>query len=150
MTEELRRGTERRVRVGVLGCGNVGGALVELIAELQRLEELDREGAMLKDNAVRRSRPTPEDNRQTVINMTHAEDLEGDIDRLSVLLNDWLVQHGTLTLSGVLAEVPDTRGAFLALIFLDSRGKITLHQDEFYQEVTIIPEDQSHGQERAA
>ncbi len=33
MTEELRRGTERRVRVGVLGCGNVGGALVELIAE---------------------------------------------------------------------------------------------------------------------
>ena len=124
--------------------------LVELIAELQRLEELDREGAMLKDNAVRRSRPTPEDNRQTVINMTHAEDLEGDIDRLSVLLNDWLVQHGTLTLSGVLAEVPDTRGAFLALIFLDSRGKITLHQDEFYQEVTIIPEDQSHGQARAA
>lgn len=125
--------------------------LVELIQELQRLESLDREGAMLRDTAMRRSRPSAEENRATVINMTHAEDLEGDIDKLSLLLNDWLVEHGTLTLSGVLAECPDSRGAFLALIFLDSRGKITLHQSEFYKEVTIIPEDcKTHGTERAA
>lgn len=124
--------------------------LVELIAELQRLEEMEREGALQVDNALRR-RVTPEENRQTVINMTHEEDVEGDIDRLSLLLSEWLTGTGTLTLSGVLSHCPDTRGAFLALLFLDSRGKITLHQDEFYQEVMIIPEDlHAHGQDRAA
>lgn len=125
--------------------------LVELIAELQRLEELEREGALQNDNVMRRKSPTPEENRQTVINMTHEEDVEGDIDRLSILLNEWLAGTGTLTLSGVLAQVPDSRGAFLALLFLDSRGKITLHQVDFYEEVMIIPEDlQTHGQDRAA
>lgn len=124
--------------------------LVELIAELQRLEELEREGALQVDNALRR-RVTPEENRQTVINMTHEEDVEGDIDRLSVLLSEWLTGTGTLTLTGVLSHCPDTREAFLALLFLDSRGKITLHQDDFYQEVMIIPEDlHAHGQDRAA
>ncbi len=125
--------------------------LVELIAELQRLEEMEREGAMQLDNIMRRRAPSPEENRQTVINMTHEEDVEGDIDRLSILLSEWLTGTGTLMLSGVLAHCPDTRGAFLALLFLDSRGKITLHQDEFYQEVMIIPEDiPAHGQDRAA
>lgn len=124
--------------------------LVELIAELQRLEELEREGALQNDNVMRR-RATPEENRQTVINMTHEEDVEGDIDRLSLLLSEWLTGTGTLTLSGVLSQCPDSRGAFLALLFLDSRGKITLHQADFYAEVMIIPEDlHAHGQDRAA
>lgn len=125
--------------------------LVELIAELQRLEELEREGAMQLDNIMRRRSPSPEENRQTVINMTHEEDVEGDIDRLSLLLSEWLTGTGTLTLSGVLSHCPDSRGAFLALLFLDSRGKITLHQEDFYQEVLIKPEEPSaHGQDRAA
>lgn len=125
--------------------------LVELIAELQRLEELEREGAMQLDNIMRRRSPSPEENRQTVINMTHEEDVEGDIDRLSLLLSEWLMGTGTLTLSGVLSHCPDSRGAFLALLFLDSRGKITLHQNDFYQEVMIMPEEpNAHGQDRAA
>lgn len=125
--------------------------LVELIAELQRLEALEREGALQNDNAMRRSRATPEEHRQNVINMTHEEDVEGDIEHLSALLSEWLADSGILTLAGVLDQCPDPRGAFLALLFLDSRGKITLHQDDFYQEVTIHPEETiSHGQDRAA
>lgn len=125
--------------------------LVELIAELQRLEELEREGALAAGNAMRRHKLSPEEARQNVIAMTHAEDVEGDIDRLSIMLSEWLTGTGTLTLSGVLEQVPDSRGAFLALLFLDSRGKITLHQTAFYEEVMIVPEELSpHAQERAA
>lgn len=125
--------------------------LVELIAELQRLEELEREGALQIGNAMQRTRTTSEDRRQTVINMTHEEDVEGEIDRLSVLLGEWLTGTGTMTLTGILSHCPDPRGAFLALLFLDSRGKITLCQDDFYHEVTIHSEDlSSHGQDRAA
>jgi len=123
--------------------------LVELIAELQRLEEQERERAMSSDNAMRRHRATPEEQRQAVIQMTHEEDLEGDIDRLTILLSEWLTSTGTVLLSDVLAQCPDPRGAFLALLFLDSRGKIALEQPAFYDEILILPEE-LHAQERAA
>lgn len=125
--------------------------LVELIAELQRLEEQERERSLDTDNAMRRHRATPEEQRQAVIQMTHEEDLEGDIDRLTMMLSDWLKSTGTVLLSDVLEQCPDPRGAFLALVFLDSRGKIALEQPAFYEEILIIPEELApHGQERAA
>ena len=116
-------------------------SLVELITELQRIEELEREGMLLRDNALRRSRPTAQDLRQRVIEQTHLEDLEGEMDRLASQLAEWLASTGTVTLDEVLAQCPDRRGAFLALLFLDSRGKISLSQTEVYGPVTISPEE---------
>jgi segregation and condensation protein A len=116
-------------------------SLVELITELQRIEELEREGMLLRDNALRRSRPTAADLRQRVIEQTHLEDLEGEMDRLAAQLGAWLAETGTVTLDEVLSQCPDRRGAFLALLFLDSRGKITLSQAEIYGPVTISPEE---------
>jgi len=116
-------------------------SLVELISELQRIEELEREGMLLRDNALRRSRPTAQDLRQRVIEQTHLEDLEGEMDRLAAQLTEWLTVTGAVTLDEVLTQCPDRRGAFLALLFLDSRGKITLSQAEIYGPITIIPEE---------
>lgn len=124
--------------------------LVELIAELQRLEAQEREGTLDSDNALRRTRPA-EENTVNIHHLTHEEDVEGEINRLSAMLGEWLIGMGVLTLEDVLTHCPDTRGTFLALLFLDSRGKITLHQDTFYGEMTIVPEElDAHGQDRAA
>ncbi len=126
--------------------------LVELIAELQRLEQLEREGAMERVGAMRRDRQVSETTEQMVERLVHSEDLEGDVGRLEVLLTEWLTAGNALTLSELFEYHADPRGTFLALLFLDARGKINLIQDELYHgDIAITPENLiAHGQDRAA
>lgn len=127
--------------------------LVELIAELQRLEQLEREGAMERMGAMRRDRQVNETTEQMVERLVHSEDLEGDVGRLEVLLTEWLTAGNSLTLSELFEYHADPRGTFLALLFLDARGKINLIQEELYfGDIAITPENlgNTHGQDRAA
>ncbi|MNK70513.1 segregation and condensation protein A [compost metagenome] len=126
--------------------------LVELIAELQRLEQLEREGAMERVGAMRRDRQVNETTEQMVERLVHTEDLEGDVGRLEVLLTEWLTAGNALTLSELFEYHSDPRGTFLALLFLDARGKINLIQEELYHgDIAITPENLiAHGQDRAA
>lgn len=126
--------------------------LVELIAELQRLEQLEREGAMERVGAMRRDRQVTETTEQMVERLVHSEDLEGDVGRLELLLTEWLTAGNGLTLSELFEYHADPRGTFLALLFLDARGKINLIQEElYYGDIAITPENlTAHGQDRAA
>ncbi len=126
--------------------------LVELIAELQRLEQMEREGAMERVGAMRRDRPITETTEQMVERLVHSEDLEGDVGRLEVLLTEWLTAGNSLSLSELFTHHADPRGTFLALLFLDARGKITLIQDELYHgDIAIMPENVvADVQDRAA
>lgn len=126
--------------------------LVELIAELQRLEQLEREGAMERVGAMRRDRQVTETTEQMVERLVHSEDLEGDVGRLEILLTEWLTAGNLLTLSELFEHHADPRGTFLALLFLDARGKINLVQEELYfGDIAITPENMTaHGQDRAA
>jgi segregation and condensation protein A len=126
--------------------------LVELIAELQRLEQMEREGAMERAGAMRRDRALTETTEQMVERLVHSEDLEGDVGRLEILLTEWLTAGNALTMSELFAHHADTRGTFLALLFLDARGKINLIQEELYHgDIAITPENlQADVQDRAA
>lgn len=124
--------------------------LVELIAELQRLEAMEREASLERGNELRQKGPV-EDRSVHIHRLTHDEDVEGEITRLSTLLSEWLTGMGIVTLSDILTHCTDSRGAFLALLFLDARGKVALSQEEFYGEIAIMPmEPEHHAQDVAA
>lgn len=72
-----------------------------------------------------------------IMNLTHAENLEDAIDRLRVLLPEYLVEGAGIEFENVIKMIGNWSNAFLATIFLAHEREIEMEQEEYYGELWL-------------
>ncbi|MGE0201087.1 MAG: segregation/condensation protein A [Candidatus Melainabacteria bacterium] len=135
LDEALERRTstkQKRIRTVTLN---------DLIRELKRYEELEKRRSLKeKVEKIHRRRMTDysEFTADDIEEMAHEEFIEDTIMSLTNILERILIKKEAVGLSELQAEGRiDRISAFLALLFLASRGEVALEQEEFYAEVYI-------------
>ncbi len=117
--------------------------LNDLIRELKRYEELEKRRSLReKVESANTRRANMQDYAQftadDIEEMAHEEFIEDTILRLKSILERILIHQEHVTLSEIMREGQiDKVSAFLALLFLASRGEFELSQEEFYAEVYV-------------
>jgi segregation and condensation protein A len=69
--------------------------------------------------------------------LTHAENLEGDIEKLQAYLEEYLIEGKTLEFTNVINFLGSWSSSFLSVIFLAHENLIELEQGEFYGELKL-------------
>jgi segregation and condensation protein A len=72
-----------------------------------------------------------------IMNLTHAENLEDAIDRLRILLPEYLVEGAGIEFEKVIKMIGNWSNAFLATIFLAHEREIEMEQEEYYGELWL-------------
>ena len=72
-----------------------------------------------------------------ILNLTHAENLEDAIDRLRILLPEYLVNGSGMEFTDIVKMLGNWSNAFLATIFLAHEREVELEQEEYYGDLWI-------------
>ncbi len=120
--------------------------LTDLIEELQKYEQLERQRSLRekleKDDQRRLAVDYSEFTAEDIEELAHEEFLEDNIFRLQLLLERFFIQRQSISLTELVEECGlDKISAFLALLFLTSRGEVEMSQEAFYEELYIHPVD---------
>jgi len=119
--------------------------LSDLIRELKKYEALERERSLReKVEKVERRRAGMMDyedfTADDIEDMAHEEFIEETIFSLQQFLTEIFFNTKAVSLTQLTQQGGiDKISAFLALLFLSARGEIDLTQDNFYDEVYIVP-----------
>lgn len=74
---------------------------------------------------------------ENIEELTHAENLEENIEKLQAYLEEYLIDGRHLEFSSVVKFLNSWSNSFLAVIFLAHENLIELNQDEFYGELKL-------------
>jgi segregation and condensation protein A len=72
-----------------------------------------------------------------ILNLTHAENLEDAIERLRVILPEYLVNGDGIEFTNVVKMLGNWSNAFLATIFLAHEREIEMEQEEYYGDLWL-------------
>ncbi|HEY9745515.1 MAG TPA: segregation/condensation protein A [Oculatellaceae cyanobacterium] len=118
--------------------------LTDLIRELQKYEELEKRRALqekVEKVSNRRMMDYADFTADDIEEMAHEEFIEDTILRLRNILERILIRQEEVSLTEIVEEGKiDKISAFLALLFLAARGDVSMHQEQFYEELYIKSE----------
>ncbi len=116
--------------------------LEELVKQLEFYEKIDRRLALRnkQKKSVGKYRSyenfTPED----IINMAHDEYIETSVSKIQQSLEKLFETDSKIELNELIDAGMDKVSVYIALLFLASRSRIDLVQDEFYSDLYIVQE----------
>jgi len=114
--------------------------LKDLIKQLEFYEEIEKRRALknVHERAKRRARSyanfTPED----IIDIAHDEYIEDSVEKLHSILTRLFESEERIELSEIQETGMDKISIYIALLFLSSRSRIDLVQDEFYSDLYVV------------
>lgn len=121
--------------------------LTDLIAELQKLEALDKKRRLREtvESAERRRMQAVADlSSEDIVELAHEEFIEDTILRMQAILERFFNADEPISLTQLETEGRiDRVSAYLAVLFLAARGEVDLHQEGFYTELYIGPAELS-------
>lgn len=115
--------------------------LEDLIKQLRNLEELEnKRSRKATEERIKARRSyahfTPDD----ILEMAHDEYIEDEIVRLQDILSRLFESDEKVELKDLISSGMDKISAYIALLFLASRSRIDLVQEEFYSDLYIVKE----------
>ncbi len=136
-----------RRRTSVKQPRNRKVTLNDLIQELKKYEELEKK-RRLKETVEkaerRRMRNFTDLSSEEIVELAHEEFIEDTILRMKAILEQFFLHDQNISLTQLETEGKiDRVSAFIAVLFLASRGEVDLQQEAFYTElyITSSPED---------
>jgi segregation and condensation protein A len=119
--------------------------LEDLIRELHKYEEIEKRRALqekVEKVSNRRMMDYADFTADDIEEMAHEEFHEDNVMRLRNILERILLEQEQVSLTEIMQEGRlDRISAYLALLFLAARGGFSMHQDEFYAELYVKPDD---------
>lgn len=133
-----------RRRTSVKQPRNRKVTLTDLIGELKKYEELEKR-RRLKETVEkaerRRMRNYSALSSEEIVELAHEEFIEDTVFRMKNILERFFLHNEAVSLATLEEEGQiDRVSAFIAVLFLASRGEVDLQQDGFYTELYIAPE----------
>jgi segregation and condensation protein A len=118
--------------------------LQDLIKQLEFYEKIDRELALKhkQKHAPSRARSYEHFTAEDIINLAHEEYIENSVTKIQAVLEKLFESDRRIELSELTATGMDKVSAYIALLFLSARSRISLVQDEFYSELYVVPEEE--------
>lgn len=115
--------------------------LEELIKQLRKLEEIDNKQKLkATEQRIKERRSYTHITPDEIIEMAHDEYIEDEIDNLKTILSRLFESEEKIELQELIDSGMDKINAYISLLFLASRDRIDLVQDEFYSDLYIIKE----------
>lgn len=115
--------------------------LTDLIRELQKYEELEKRRSLqekVEKVSNRRMMDYADFTADDIEEMAHEEFIEDTILSLRNILERILLHQEAVSLTEIVEEGKiDKISAFLALLFLAARGDVSMHQENFYEELYV-------------
>lgn len=132
-----------RRRTSVKQPRNRNVTLEDLIRELRKYEEIEKK-RRLKETVEkaerRRMRNFSYLSSEEIVELAHEEFIEDTILKLKHILERFFIGNETISLTELETEGRiDRVSAFIAVLFLSSRGDVDLVQESFYSELYITP-----------
>ncbi len=114
--------------------------LEDLIKQLEFYEKMDRKLALKNKHKKASGKIRSYENftSEDIINMAHDEYIENSVATLQKSLEKLFESNDKIELSELVQTGMDRVSAYIALLFLASRSRIDLVQDEFYSEVHVV------------
>lgn len=118
--------------------------LEDLIKQLEFYEKLDRRLALRKKQQKnsRRTRSYENFTAEDIINIAHDEYIENSVAQIQLSLEKLFETDERIELSELTNAGMDKISAYIALLFLSARSRISLVQDEFYSELYITQDEE--------
>lgn len=133
-----------RRRTSVKQPRNRKVTLNDLILELKKYEELEKKRRLretVEKAERRRMRNYADLSSEEIVELAHEEFIEDTILNLKHILERFFLHDEAISLSQLENEGKiDRVSAYIALLFLASRGEIELQQEAFYTELYVSPE----------
>jgi segregation and condensation protein A len=121
--------------------------LEDLIRELEKYEELEKRRSLkekVEKASNRRMMDYADFTADDIEEMAHEEFHEDTVLHLRNILERILIQQEQVSLTELMTEGRiDRISAYLALLFLAARGGFSMHQEEFYSELYVMPDTMS-------
>lgn len=133
-----------RRRTSVKQPRNRKVTLNDLIQELKKYEALERK-RRLKETVEkaerRRVRNYTHLSAEEIVDLAHEEFIEDTILRLKDILERFFLHDEAISLTQLEEEGKiDRVSAYIAVLFLASRGEVDLQQEQFYSELYVAPQ----------
>lgn len=121
--------------------------LNDLIQELKKYEDLEKKRRLretVEKAERRRMRSYEHLSSEEIVELAHEEFIEDTILRMKDILERFFLNDESISLSQLEEEGKiDRVSAFIAVLFLASRGEVDLQQDTFYSELYITPQSEA-------
>jgi segregation and condensation protein A len=122
--------------------------LEDLIREVRHYEELERKRslkeAVEKVDRRRLSRRYENLDVDEIIDLAHDEFIEDTVFKLKTVLEAFFNNNQSISFEDLTRDCGlDKVSAFVALLFLASRGEVDLHQEGFYQPLYVRPYEEA-------
>jgi segregation and condensation protein A len=118
--------------------------LEDLIRELEKYEELEKRRSLkekVEKASHRRMMDYADFTADDIEEMAHEEFHEDTVLHLRNILERILIHQEQVSLTELMTEGRiDRISAYLALLFLAARGGFSMHQEEFYSELYVMPD----------
>ncbi len=116
--------------------------LEDLVKQLEFYEKIDKKLALKnkQQKSTRKVRSYENFTSEDIINMAHDEYIEKSVSKLQESLEKLFRTDERVELTELTQTGMDKVSAYIALLFLASRSRIELVQDEFYSEVYVVRE----------
>jgi len=119
--------------------------LEDLIKQLEFYEKLDKKLAQKnrQQKASQKIRSYENFTSEDIVNMAHDEYIENSVAVLQESLTKLFETDEKIELSKLIQTGMDKVSAYIALLFLASRSRIELVQDEFYSDLYVVQENET-------
>ena len=116
--------------------------LKDLIKQLEFYERIDKRRSLknAQERAKRRVKSYADFTPDDIIDMAHDEYIEDGVEKLHCILLKLFETDEKIELSELNQTGMDKIATYIALLFLASRSRIDLVQDEFYSDLYIVKE----------
>jgi segregation and condensation protein A len=115
--------------------------LEDLIKELRKLEEIEnKQKRRHAEESIKARRSYTYITPDEILDMAHDEYIEDEISTLQELLTRLLENNERIELADLTKAGLNKSTAYIALLFLASRSKFNLVQEEFYSDLYIVKE----------
>lgn len=132
-----------RRRTSVKQPRNRKVTLNDLIQELKKYEEMEKRRRLketVENASRRRMRNFADLSSDEIVELAHEEFIEDTVFRMKTILEQFFLNDKAISLSQLELEGKiDRVSAFIAVLFLASRGEVDLQQESFYTELYITP-----------
>lgn len=117
--------------------------LQDLIKQLEFYEKIDRQLAQKnkQKHVPSRARSYEHFTAEDIINLAHEEYIENSVSKIQATLEKLFESERKVELSELTSTGMDKVSAYIALLFLSARSRISLVQDEFYSELYVVPDE---------
>lgn len=116
--------------------------LKDLIKQLEFYEKIEKKKSLrnVQERAKRRIRSYADFTAEDIMDMAHDEYIEDSIGKLQKILINLFETNEKIELSDLKQTGMDKASIYITLLFLASRSRIELVQEEFYSDLFIVQE----------